>query len=83
MRISSLTLLVLTASWDWSGAASVAESTGALKKEDEAYWSRLMQEVDMSVPTVAPTPPPTPPSTLPPPTTTKECLMDVSSPCYF
>lgn len=86
MKIISLTLLFLAVNWDWSEAASVADSKGALSKDDTAFWSRLLQmslmptppttppPVQVSDPTspsvLPPTPPPVPPSTLPPVATT-------------
>ena len=72
MRISLLALLALAAIMACPGAAYVSESMETLRlkdplKEDEAYWTRHMQETDMSVPSLSPVSAPTPPTPPPPP----------------
>lgn len=59
-----------------------------LMQEEDGYWSRFVQEVDLSVPTPnptraptpAPTPGPTPAPTTPAPTRPGTCLVEVSIP---
>ena len=92
MRLSFLAFLVAAS---LVGAQDYEDKVGAaLRKEDESYWSRLMQETEMSVaptpppPTLSPptnplpTPPPTMQSPPTPPTAPKICESDVRMRLY-
>lgn len=76
MKLSLFTILAVASfaavAADSSSESERVDAAAPLKKEDESYWSRLMQETDMSV---APTPPPpTPRPPTPEPPTVSFCV---------